>query len=102
MSDSKSTRQETLERGGSISRGAIIPHEALDLPDGTEVWMRIEVLWRAPERKARDASGSAAISLTDEQLHEWALRNPPPQAWWDATDNPSEPEPERDKDAGHT
>src|SRR5687768_16662152 len=87
---------EQLTVRGTIRGGRIVFDVPLDLPDGTEVTLGIQVI-----SPARPAEPSAAHSpaeptevstvLTDEELHDWVIKHPAPQSWWDATDNPFEP-----------
>src|SRR5688500_10009786 len=70
---------------GTVGGTGIVLSSPLDLPEGTEVVVSVRVV------KAEESDRSAEETLgrmTPAELHGWALRNPEPQSWWDATDNP--------------
>lgn len=93
------TQQMTVR--GTIRGGRIVFDVPLDLPDGTEVTLDIQVIGPARSTEpsaANSPAGPAEVPsvLTDEELHDWVIKHPAPQSWWDATDNPFEPAPAAD------
>jgi hypothetical protein len=77
----------TMTERGTIQAGRIVFPTPLDLPEGTEVIVRIEVMAGSKP----GAGGKEPPSMSDESLKQYAREHPAPAEWWDATDNPFEP-----------
>lgn len=82
----------TQTRHGTVAGNGIVLQTPLDMPEGTKVVVDVRI---APSRggdNADEEQDEVHTSLTDEQIHAWALAHPAPQSWWDETDNPFDPE----------
>ncbi len=95
MAEMATPDDNSVEGRGTIRHGGIVFDSPLDLAEGTQVLVTVQVLDRAPEQGAgaRDAGNDAPVrpDLTNEQILQWARQHPAPKEWWDATDNPFTP-----------
>lgn len=95
MGETSNPGENPVEARGTIRQGGIVLDLPLDLPEGTEVQVGVQVLRPAPERSdthVADADDTPIRpDLTNEQILQWARQHPAPKEWWDATDNPFEP-----------
>lgn len=79
----------SIEVRGKIEDGQLVLAKPIALPDGTKV--RLTIVPAEAVRQAKPPKAKMLRHLTQEQLSEFAKRHPPPQKWWDSTDNPFEP-----------
>ncbi len=97
MGEMANPGETPVEARGTVRRGGIVLDPPLDLPEGTEVQVSVQVVRQAPARPdadntdADDDDAPVRPDLTNEQILRWARQHPAPMEWWDATDNPFEP-----------
>lgn len=95
MGEMANPGENPVEARGTIRDGGIVLEPPLDLPEGTEVQVSVQVLRHAPECSNPDLPNAedppVRPDLTNEQILQWARQHPAPKEWWDATDNPFEP-----------
>ena len=95
MGEMANPGQNPVEAHGTIRHGGIVLDPPIDLPEGTEVRVSVQVVRHAPEllntNSANADDAPVRPDLTNEQILQWARQHPAPKEWWDATDNPFEP-----------
>jgi hypothetical protein len=80
-----------LSGRGTIRNGAVVLDVPLDLPEGTEVEVRIEVSKPAPTPASVPYAPAGRSDISNEELLRLAEKYPPPKEWLDATDDPFQP-----------
>ena len=81
----------TVTARAIVRGGKLILDHPVDLPDGTEVEIKVRTSGAGPGQKASTRIGKkngAGKKLSAAQLSRFAAKHPAPARWWNSKDDP--------------